>query len=333
MADSMCGPSNALQNFQKHTTVDRTLQQDRLISRQSPSQGFRSSPGPSAEFLDHDFEAFQAGQPPLDHGFGPQAFSHAPSNLRQQPGPASWASDFERLQLSNSPQVHQQSFNPQLQQRGDGGGWHQEFARQQSQNGSGVEKLIGHNSSPFRASSGMGVLPQYIGGFNGPQAQATVTQQTLSVEAFDEAAFDRAFDEAAKAEAEAMRQEEHPLQEASKGQYIELGQDTLIGESAEGLVVDSTGLLHQERIGADRIYDPLSLDPEARERELQNDPDALSKTAAQLLDAVAHEQNPKFQNSQFLHLMRQLRGKEATIVGDKLVTTANEEAKSLQVAQ
>ena len=38
MADGMCGPSNPLQNFQKHSTVDRTLQQDRLISRPSPSQ-------------------------------------------------------------------------------------------------------------------------------------------------------------------------------------------------------------------------------------------------------------------------------------------------------
>lgn len=38
MADALCGPSNALQNFQKHTSVDRTLQQDRLTSRQSPVQ-------------------------------------------------------------------------------------------------------------------------------------------------------------------------------------------------------------------------------------------------------------------------------------------------------
>lgn len=38
MADALCGPSNALQNLQKHTSVDRTLQQDRLTSRQSPSQ-------------------------------------------------------------------------------------------------------------------------------------------------------------------------------------------------------------------------------------------------------------------------------------------------------
>lgn len=33
MADALCGPSNALQNFQKHTAVDRTLQQDRLVNR------------------------------------------------------------------------------------------------------------------------------------------------------------------------------------------------------------------------------------------------------------------------------------------------------------
>lgn len=38
MADALCGPSNALQNFQKHTTVDRTLQQDRLVGRHTPSQ-------------------------------------------------------------------------------------------------------------------------------------------------------------------------------------------------------------------------------------------------------------------------------------------------------
>lgn len=38
MSDALCGPSNALQNFQKHASVDRTLQQDRLISRQPQSQ-------------------------------------------------------------------------------------------------------------------------------------------------------------------------------------------------------------------------------------------------------------------------------------------------------
>ena len=35
MADALCGPSNALQTFQKQTSVDRTLQQDRLAARQA----------------------------------------------------------------------------------------------------------------------------------------------------------------------------------------------------------------------------------------------------------------------------------------------------------
>lgn len=40
MADALCGPSNPLQSFQKHTAVDRTLQQDRLTARPLPSQVF-----------------------------------------------------------------------------------------------------------------------------------------------------------------------------------------------------------------------------------------------------------------------------------------------------
>jgi len=43
MADALCGPSNALQSFQKHASVDRTLQQDRLTSRQSPTEVSTSS--------------------------------------------------------------------------------------------------------------------------------------------------------------------------------------------------------------------------------------------------------------------------------------------------
>jgi hypothetical protein len=39
MADALCGPSNPLQSLQKHSQVDRTLQQDRLVgNRFSPAQ-------------------------------------------------------------------------------------------------------------------------------------------------------------------------------------------------------------------------------------------------------------------------------------------------------
>ncbi|KAI8887626.1 TPR-like protein [Backusella circina FSU 941] len=52
-----------------------------------------------------------------------------------------------------------------------------------------------------------------------------------------------------------------------------------------------------------------------------NDKDALAKTAAMLLDTVDVESNPKFKNSQFMHLMRRLRDSEVTVDGDKLVET------------
>lgn len=38
MADALCGPSNPLQTFQKQTSVDRTLQQDRFAARQQQEE-------------------------------------------------------------------------------------------------------------------------------------------------------------------------------------------------------------------------------------------------------------------------------------------------------
>jgi hypothetical protein len=54
MADALCGPSNALQSFQKHTTVDRTLQQDRLVGRHSSSQVSEGQRNLDSGFLTSD---------------------------------------------------------------------------------------------------------------------------------------------------------------------------------------------------------------------------------------------------------------------------------------
>ena len=43
MAEALCGPSNALQGFQKHASVDRTLQQDRINSRLSLAEVYLSA--------------------------------------------------------------------------------------------------------------------------------------------------------------------------------------------------------------------------------------------------------------------------------------------------
>jgi peroxin-5 len=50
-----------------------------------------------------------------------------------------------------------------------------------------------------------------------------------------------------------------------------------------------------------------------------DDPDELARAAGSLIQAVQNEQNPKFQNSAFLGLMRQLRDGEVTVEGDKMV--------------
>ena len=49
------------------------------------------------------------------------------------------------------------------------------------------------------------------------------------------------------------------------------------------------------------------------------DPDELARAAGSLIDAVKHEQNPKFQNSAFLGLMKQLRDREVVVEGNQMV--------------
>ena len=155
--------------------------------------------------------------------------------------------------------------------------------------------------------SRMGMQSQFIGGFPGTQAESSIAQkQQQPAETFDEEAFARAFEEAA-------RSEMANVQKSTQQQDIESGQDILINESVEVLMSDRP--LNQERIGADTIHDPTSEEARAE----QSDPDALSKTAGDLLASVRHDQSAKFQNSQFLELMRQFRDKEATVSGDRVV--------------
>lgn len=63
-----------------------------------------------------------------------------------------------------------------------------------------------------------------------------------------------------------------------------------------------------------------------RQSAAPQDFDELARAAGSLIDAVRHEQNPKFQNSAFLGLMKQLRDHEVVVEGDKMVP--KEEATS-----
>ncbi|KAK5005905.1 hypothetical protein LTR60_006119, partial [Cryomyces antarcticus] len=201
MAD--CGPSNALQNFKQQTSADRSLQQDRLRSRQSPAQTFRS-PGSNEGILDPEFEVFQAGlpsAPPEFQHFQQQPPPHFhPTSFTPSPGAPAWASDFQRLHISSpNPSIQQQSFRQQPQQQ-NASAWHQDFMRQQ---GAPPPSQLLHNPpQPMFSNfnmSGMSGFSGYSGGSYSPGLSSIAQgkqRESETVEHFDDAAFEKAFDDA-----------------------------------------------------------------------------------------------------------------------------------------
>lgn len=94
-------------------------------------------------------------------------------------------------------------------------------------------------------------------------------------------------------------------------------------KSAQGLESPSS------RLNQESIYEPLE-STSVSQHEI-HDADGLARTAGELLDKVKHESNPKFQNSNFLSLMRQLRDREVHVEGDKIVDVSGHFVKSLQL--
>lgn len=120
---------------------------------------------------------------------------------------------------------------------------------------------------------------------------------------YNEAAFERAFD-AAREEMQQSQASAH-----RKETQLDAGLHDTKGQTSQGW-------LDHSRIGSDRILD------EAQKREEGQDADdaeELARTAGQLLEHVKGDQSQKFQESNFLSLMRQLRDKEVRVEGDKLV--------------
>jgi hypothetical protein len=165
---------------------------------------------------------------------------------------------------------------------------------------------------------GMGMgMHQYGGGMTG---QAEQQQQSQPVEAFDDAAFARAFEEASREELERSEAESRQQQVSDQAQTTEMSHEVLIEESAERFMSsEEPQVMGQDPIGADRIQDP--------NEGPQDDPDALAQTAAHLLDSVRNNKSEKFANSEFLELMRAFRDKELRVQGDKIIDTNGEQVE------
>jgi hypothetical protein len=141
----------------------------------------------------------------------------------------------------------------------------------------------------YNASMNTHQVPQQA-----PMVNAAPTEQ------FDDSAFEAAFEQA--------RADMQELQETE----VTLETESLVHEEAAQL--DPVVQPHEEiRIGSDTILHAEQQDPVTR----SHDADALAQTAAQLLDSVRHEQDQKFQQSNFLALMRRIRDREVQVEGDE----------------
>ncbi|KAL4929600.1 protein pex20 [Aspergillus undulatus] len=308
MSDALCGPSNALQNFQKHASVDRTLQQDRLVSRQSFSQGFRSQ-NPNEGILDPEFAAFESNNsmgvslPEAQHS----GHFMAPAPHMQMSHAAeasSWASDFQNLRISGPSQpIHHQPGPSVPPAAAPQQGWHTEFLRQQQHTPAQQHQPLGPRFQPsFTPDYTMNNSPMQA--YN--HAHEVTSNQATTNETFDESAFEAAFEQA-KADMASHFETE------TKASDIE----TKVQERMEEITAQPEA---QEtiRIGSDTIPEANKDDPQAA----VNDADELAKTAGQLLNSVSHETNQKFRESNFLALMRRIRDREVQVEGDEFRETA-----------
>lgn len=88
-----------------------------------------------------------------------------------------------------------------------------------------------------------------------------------------------------------------------------------------------TGNWEQEFMQQERILeDNVGL---TAENPVTVDGDELSRTAGLLLDSLKGEENPKFQKSEFMQFMRQIRDKEMVIEGDQMVPASSSSTSQL----
>jgi len=272
MSAALCGPTDALSSLQKHTTTDRSHQQDHF--RSAPvrsSQGFRSGPVQSSGLIDNEFEHFADRTQPV---YQPPQVA-AGLNIDQPP---IWANDFQRLNTSPAPHFE---FAHASQEVVKSPAWLSEYGQQRRDaEVMQAQHVASHSSFAMPVGNPMGYsrYTQQLDYSTSPPVQQPEFQ-------FDESAFEKAFQDAA-------RELEFSQLKLEENLHGSLEQTVSASAAAE----------------------------KATEKEpLAREPDDLALTAGKLLDSVQNNSSRKFQNSNFLALMRKLRDHEAVVEGDKIV--------------
>lgn len=234
--------------------------------------------------------------------------------------------DFKRLSLNNSPV-------PAGQFRAEAplvrstvaapGGWQTEFVRQRSGAGTPIaqgkqavrepQQMMQSNMFANQPSMMMNSYnypqqqqqqqPMYqAGAYNmvGQEQYSETTDGQQQHAQMSDVDYEAAFAEA-MAHAQEMDQQQQPPQEATW--------------QSSATMMDQT---QAPRIGSDAIqYREQS---ERTADQDRHDADELARTAGLLLNSVQHDTSSKFQNSQFLDLMRRIRDREVEVANNDLQT-------------
>ncbi|RCK57912.1 hypothetical protein Cantr_06886 [Candida viswanathii] len=124
MDAASCGPSNAIQNLNKHTQRDTSLQHQRFQQGNGPSsvQQFRQGKQHIDQRLNNEFQQFNSGNDFASSfmnqmNMKPNVQHHHPAQQQQQfQQNGAWVNDFSNLSIQQKPQTKSD--------------WHQQFMQQ-----------------------------------------------------------------------------------------------------------------------------------------------------------------------------------------------------------
>lgn len=288
-------------------------------------QGFRTA-DPRAQLAEADFHAFENAAPSPFQLQQPDYVHRRPA-YRPQAIQGGWAADFQRLNIAESPVPAGQFRTEAPLVRSTPGGWQNEFMRQRSGVSTPVaqgkaavrdsQMNMNMNTNTFASQSQSAMMnysqpmyQSYNGMYQNTGFQQQQQQQEMSMQQHVQMAdvdFDAAFQEA-YAHAQEMDQQ-------LKGDEVMQPLETMI-EQPQGIKIGSDTILQRERTERTADHD-------------KRDSDALARTAGHLLSTVQDDMSTKFQNSQFLNLMRLIRDRQVQVRNNDLQDEKGQSASTL----
>ncbi|KAI5963117.1 uncharacterized protein KGF55_002909 [Candida pseudojiufengensis] len=288
MDPASCGPSSALQNLNKHTQRDTSLQHQRLHLNGPQQQGihqFRQKHQIDSN-LNNDFKHFN--QSSNGHDFAssflqqmnrPQFNQQAEPNMKLQQNQQGWVNDFSNLSIEHQ-KLNQQHNN-----------WNQQFNQQRSSQQLGPIREQQQQHQPQQHNyhhAHQQYHPNYsMGNFQDRLQMNAIPQYNQQSE----------------------HQEMHKLQ--NQHQQFENEFDILEKELSEQ---------QQEQQASEIAVDDLDSDKEKFAQTAK-----LVESSMNQINSQDSNMNEKFQNSEFLKLMSSISNKQVELEGDKLVNSENKQ--------